>query len=240
MHSVVRASLLCLATGLAVAGCATAQKAGEGATSTNLGPAATKWSAVKPPQDFIDFFAGTFHRLGITVVDSGEQFTIINDEGKAFRFEPGHHNVDFVVPVTSQNIDNLVRRTEDGKLDDEDAYAIESVMFTPITRALLQNPATKDESLRQVSGVEDTIYVVLVAPDGSSGPSHTLAYRDRHWEVVPGEHGTPKRTFRIDAKQARDFQVRAFNASRSQDLATLMSFATWYKDWRDKVSVAQN
>jgi hypothetical protein len=129
-----------------------------------------------------------------------------------------------------------VARAADGKLDDADEFAIMAVMFTPLTQKLLEHPATKDNNLRQLSGVEDLIHVTLVDPAGNPGPSHTLTYENDHWTVTPGLNGTPKRVFKLSPQEAREYQVRAFSASKANDVGSWSAFSSWYRDWRETVS----
>ncbi len=115
-----------------------------------LGEAAQKWANAEQPQSFVDFFRGTFTRLGITVVETGEQFTVIH-QGQRFAFEAGATDVDFVIPIGQHNVDSLLARASDGALDDADAFGIMAVMFTPLTREILKHPVTADDGLRRLS-----------------------------------------------------------------------------------------
>jgi len=218
-----------------VTGCASAPPKGPPGATAELGASAKRWAAVVPPNEFVEFFKGTFHRLGVTVTDTGEQFTVVHT-GNGFAFEPGQAQVDWTVPLQTENIARLVDRTADGELDDGDAYAIMAVMFTPVTKQILQHPATKNDALRRLSGVEDVIHVILLDPAGKDGVSHTLSYKGDAWEVTPGLTGTPQRVFRVTAVQAREYQARAFAAAQVDDINAWTAFASWYKEWREGVS----
>lgn len=232
-----RTSVLGIVAALSVSTLATSCATPQASSSERvpLGEAAKKWQSSEQPQEFLDFFRGTFHKLGITVEETGEQFTVVH-EGDKFTFHAGVADVDFIVPVRQQNVDSLMGRAADGKLDDEDAFAIMKLMFTPLTREILRHPVTADDNLRKMSGVEDHIHVILLDPQGNEGASHTLVYQDNKWEVTPGLIGTPSRTFRMTAQQALDYQRHAFEAMQKNNPIAWAAFSGWYKEWRESCS----
>ena len=87
-----------------------------------------------------------------------------------------------------------------------------------------------------LSGVEDRIHVVLVDPAGKDGVSHTLSYADGQWSVDPGLIGTAQRTFRMNARQALDYQRHAYSAMKASSAAGWIAFGSWYKEWRESCS----
>jgi hypothetical protein len=200
-----------------------------------LGEAARKWASAEQPQSFLDFFRGTFTRLGITVVETGEQFTVIH-QGDRFAFEAGAGDVEFLIPIGQHNVDSLLRRASDGQLDDADAFGIMAVMFTPLTREILKHPVAADDNLRQLSGVEETLHVVLLDENGKEGAAHTLSYKGGAWDVTSGLVGTPQRTFRMTAQQALDYQRQAYAAMKANSPGGWADFSSWYKDWRETCS----
>lgn len=200
-----------------------------------LGEAARKWASAEQPQSCVDFFRGTFTRLGITVVETGEQFTVIH-QGDRFAFEAGVKDVEFLIPIGQHNVDSLLRRASDGVLDDADAFGIMAVMFTPLTREILKHPVTADDTLRRMSGVEDHLHVILLDETGQEGAAHTLVYKGGGWDVTPGLIGTPLRSFRMTARQALEYQRHAYAAIKANSPGGWAAFSTWYKDWRKTCS----
>jgi hypothetical protein len=202
-----------------------------------MGPAAQAWAKAEQPAEFVEFFRGTFKDLGVVVQESGERFTVTHT-GTGFAFRDGidEAKVDFVVPIKQENVDGMVTIAADGKLDDADAFAIMSVMFTPLTREIMKHPVTQDDTLRQLSGVEDSIHVILLDPQGNEGASHTMTYADKKWNVSEGLSGTPKRVFRINAQQALEYQRRAHAAIEANSPMGWNAFSTWYKEWRETCS----
>jgi hypothetical protein len=201
----------------------------------SLGEAARKWASAAQPQSFLDYFRGTFTRLGITVTETGEQFTVIH-QGDRFAFEAGVSDVEFLIPIGQHNVDSLLRRASDGQLDDADAFGIMAVMFTPLTREILKHPVTADDTLRRMSGVEDHLHVVLLNEKGAEGAAHTLVYKEGRWDVTAGLVGTPLRTFRMTAAQALEYQRHAYEAIKANSPTGWAAFSAWYKDWRETCS----
>lgn len=234
--SLVRLAILVGSVGVAatvVGACATTPSTA--AAPGPLGEAARKWASAEQPQSFLDFFRGTFTRLGITVTETGEQFTVIH-QGDRFAFEAGVKDVEFLIPIGQHNVDSLLRRASDGQLDDTDAFGIMAVMFTPLTREILKHPVTADDTLRRMSGVEDHLHVILLDETGQEGAAHTLVSRGGAWDVTPGLIGTPLRTFRMTAQQALGYQRHAYAAIKANSPAGWATFAAWYKEWRETCS----
>lgn len=201
----------------------------------SLGEAAQKWANAEQPPSFVDFFRGTFTRLGITVTETGEQFTVIH-QGDRFAFEAGASDVEFLIPIGQHNVDSLLRRASDGQLDDADAFGIMAVMFTPLTREIMKHPVTADDTLRRMSGVEDHLHVILLDEKGAEGASHTLVYKEGRWDVTAGLVGTPLRAFRMTAPQALEYQRHAYAAITANSPTGWAAFSAWYKDWRETCS----
>lgn len=228
---------LALSFALATA-CGTTQTAEKTAapTPSKLGAAAEAWSKMEQPREFVEFFDGTFDNLGFTVEESGEKFTVHFKDGR-FTFENGIvEPVDGVVSLKQENVDRMVSRVGDGKLDNEDAYAIMSVLFTPLTREALKHRVASDENLKAAGGIDDHMYVVLLDPQGNEGASHTLLWKNKAWEVTEGKVGEPQRTFKLTAMQAREYQQQIMKAKKRNDPVAWVEFGAWYKSWRDSVS----
>jgi hypothetical protein len=218
------------------AGCATAEPAQKPATQSQLGAAAEAWSKMEQPKEFVEFFDGTFESLGFRVEETGEEFTVHLRDGR-FTFEGGlAENVDGVVPLKQENVDRMVSRVSDGKLDAEDAYAIMRVLFTPLTREALKSSVASDQKLKEAGGIEDHMHVILLDPQGNEGASHTLVFKGNGWEVTEGKVGDAQRTFRLTAMQAREYQQRILSARKRNDPVAWLEFGSWYREWREGVS----
>jgi hypothetical protein len=235
----IRVVLLSVAVAFVITGCASkdAVKPGSEAAQT-LGPAAKKWNEVEQPKEFLEFFEGTFKKLAVTVEETGETFTV-EHTGERFVFSNGRDDdAEYVVPVRMENIDRMVKRASDDKLDAEDAYAIVNLMFTPMTASFFKGDVIEDENLRKISDVEDHLHVTLIDAEGNDGSSHTVQFADGKWNIEAGLNGTPKRALRLTAEQAVDYMRHASEARRRNNPAGWLKFVNWYQGWRDGVTVA--
>jgi hypothetical protein len=206
------------------------------------GPAAAQpsalqlWSSIAQTPEMVDYFQGVFSKVGITVEESGEQFTALH-QGDRVSFAPGlDPDAEFVVPLKQQNVDNLIAFAADGEFDAEESWRIVQILFTPLTRAALQSPAVTRNWLRWLSGVEPVIHVNLLNPNGGEAASHTLAFAGNQWLVIPGLHGRPGRTYRLTPAQALEFQRKLYQALKSDTTSGWWGFANWYRAWRVSVS----
>jgi hypothetical protein len=213
-------------------------------SSTPAGPPASApqpsalqvWSSIVQTPEIVGYFQGVFGKAGITVEESGEQFTVTH-QGERITFAPGlDPDVEFVVPVKQENIANLAAHSRDGRFDPEESWRIVQVLFTPLTRAALQSPLVTRDWLRRLAGVEPVIHVHLLHPQGGQAVSHTLVYAGRQWLVIPGLHGRPLRTYRLTSEQAVEFQRQIYRALKTNRFSGWYQFATWYRSWRKSVS----
>ncbi len=99
------------------------------------------WENILQTPELVEYFQGIFNHLGITIKETGESFTI-HHTGDSFAFEEGiiKENIDFVVPLELQNIENMVKHAQDGKISANESWRILNVLFTPMTRVTLKTP----------------------------------------------------------------------------------------------------
>ena len=67
------------------------------------------WENILQTPELVEYFQGIFNNLGVTVEETGEEFTI-QHTGDGYDFEMGinEEKVDFIVPVKLQNIQNMI------------------------------------------------------------------------------------------------------------------------------------
>mgnify|MGYP005621721295 FL=1 len=183
------------------------------------------------------FFDGTFNHLGIRIEESKEMLTL-HHEGTSIRVEDGLKpaEVDFVLDLDLTGIENLVKYTEDGEIDDTEATIIARVFFTPFTKVTMQNPVLTQNRKRKAAGIEDLIHVYLTFPDGKTAAAHTLIYAADQWVVVDDIVGTPKRVFKLNHREALDYQRKVFDAIEKDTKKDWLAFVKWYKTWRSEHS----
>ena len=228
--AIVRTATLAAVTLLAA--CATTPVA---PAPVPLGPAGQRWASAHWPSAMLDFFRGTFDKIGI-VVDSGESFTVTH-HGDGVTFAAGiAPDADLTVPINADHIDGLISMAEDGVVDATDAYGIMAVLFLPTSRAFLTGPFLANDALLAAADVETLIHVKLVDPAGADGPKLTLEARGERWVVSEGLSGTAKRAFKVNAAQAQEYMREAFKARKGNNPAAWIAFGDWYKKWRETTS----
>jgi hypothetical protein len=194
------------------------------------------WSSIAQTPELVGYFQGVFTKVGITVEETGESFTVVH-RGDAVGFSAGlDPDVEFIVPVKLENVERLALHARDGRFDPDESWRIVQVLFTPLTRAALQSPAATNNWLRRLAGVEPLIHVHLMHPNGVDSVTHTLAYAGKQWLVIPGLHGRAARTYRLTPDQALTFQRQFYAALRKSSMGSWWQFANWYRTWRRSVS----
>ena len=196
------------------------------------------WENILQTPELVDYFRGIFNHLGVTVEETGEEFTI-HLTGERFNFEPGikHDEGDFIVPLKLQNIQNMIAHSQDGKISLEESWRILDVLFTPLTRVTLQTPILSINWRRKLAGVEDLTHVYLINPTGGEASKHTLIYVKGQWMVLKGSHGKPRRTYRMSPEQSIEYQREIFAAMQKNTFWSWWKFASYYKKWRKTCSV---
>ncbi len=196
------------------------------------------WENILQTPELINYFNGIFNHLGVVIDETGESFTI-HHTGDAFIFEEGIINdkVDFIVPLQVENIKNMVRHSEDGKISENESWRILDVLFTPMTRVTLETPVLSVNWRRKLAGVEDLTHVYLLNPSGKEASSHTLIYVKGQWLVLKGLHGSPRRIYRMTPTQSIEYQRAIFSAMQKDTLWGWWKFAKFYKKWRKTCSV---
>jgi hypothetical protein len=201
--------------------------------------AGEKWEKLTKQKFLADFFKDYFINLGVEVKETGERITVLH-KGDHFEIVNGidPKQVDYVLPITTQNVLNLMQHAEDGKIDEQETYKILAVFFTPMTAMTLQNPLMTKNIPRAMSKMQNNVHVSLHNPGKTESVSHTLLYLNKEWIVVSGFQGTPKRKFELDVKQAIEYQAQVFKALKANNKKGWRSFKKWYMGWRKEVSVA--
>ena len=196
------------------------------------------WNNILQTPELLSYFNDVFDHLGVTIEETGEKFTIHHMEIE-FVFEEGvvEGVVDFIVPLQLENIENMMRHAKDGKIDPSESWRILDVLFTPLTKATLQNPVFSTNWRRKLAGVEDLTHVYLINPSGEEASKHTLIYIKGQWLVLKGIHGNPKRTYRMTPEDSLEYQRAVFKALKKDTFWGWMKFAAWYKNWRKKNSI---
>lgn len=204
----------------------------------NTVTALEKWQAIiqKPP--VVNFLSGLFENVGVKITDTSEEFTC-HHNGERISFTPGIEEtaVDFAVEIQSSQVDRLAEHANTGAFDQAEQYRIIRTLFTPATAATLKNPVFSNCIVRRLAGAEDLIHVYLKSPTPEEPDiNHTLIFVRGQWLVIPGLHGRPGRVYRLTMDEARTYQRHALAAMKTARFTDLLSFSSWYKNWRQGVS----
>ena len=173
----------------------------------NSNSALDTWKSILQTPELLSYFDDVFDHLGVTIEETGEIFTIHHADTE-FIFEEGiiEDAVDFIVPLKLENIQNMIKHAEDGKIDASESWRILDVLFTPLTKVTLENPVLSVNWRRKLAGVEDLTHVYLLNPDGEEASKHTLIYVKGQWLVLKGIHGNPRRTYRMTPEDSLEYQ----------------------------------
>ena len=196
------------------------------------------WKSILQTPELLSYFDNVFDNLGITIEETGEEFTI-HHAGDKFIFSKGivKDEVDFIVPIKLENIENMINHAQDGKIDASESWRILDVLFTPLTKVTLQNPVLSVNWRRKLAGVEDLTHVYLLNPKGEEASKHTLIYVKGQWLVLKGLHGSPRRTYRMTPEESLEYQRVIFKALKKDTFLGWIQFASWYKKWRKENSI---
>ena len=197
-----------------------------------------KWKKILQTPELLTYFDGVFESLGITIKETRESFTI-HHKGDSFSFKKGiiKEKVDFIVPLELKNIENMVTHAKDGQISGDESWRILNVLFTPITKVILETPVLAVNWRRKLAGVEDLTHVYLLNPSGENASSHTLVYVKGQWLVLKGLHGDARRIYKMTPQQSLEYQRRIFSAMKKNSLWNWWKFSRWYKKWRETCSV---
>ena len=196
------------------------------------------WKSILQTPELLSYFNNVFNYLGISIEETGEEFTIYH-AGDKFIFSEGiaKDKVDFIVPIKLENIENMINHAKDGKIDPSESWRILDVLFTPLTKVTLQSPVLSVNWRRKLAGVEDLTHVYLLNPKGEEASKHTLIYVKGQWLVLKGLHGDPRRTYRMTPEESLEYQRVIFKALKKDTFFGWVKFASWYKKWRKQNSV---
>ena len=195
------------------------------------------------------FFSLLFERIGIRVVDTGEELSCYHRGIHIdFKEQLDESNVDYVIELTTKQVDALVELVSVGDLDEAMRYSILKTLFAPAIEASINpSPCLKGVTtstslisntlLRRLLRMENLIHVYIVSPvQGEPDVGNTLVFENKEWKVFPGLRGTPGRIFRLTIDDALGFHSQAHRALKANTKIGWLKFGVWYLRWRRVVS----
>ena len=196
------------------------------------------WEPLLKEPGLAEYFSGVFESLGIHVAETGEEVTIVHKTDH-FEIKNGisRTDVDYAVTIREANVMNMAGHGKDGIIDAYESYRIMSVLFTPLTRAALENPMMNKALPQKLAGIENHVHVYLESPANDEFVAHTLLFHNKKWLVIEGIHGEARRIFRMSPDQALEYQREVFKAEKTNTRKAWKKFMKFYLDWRKGVSV---
>jgi hypothetical protein len=186
----------------------------------------------------IAWFRGLFDRLHVEMTDTGEKFSIIHT-GDAIEVIDGFQGDEpnFVIPLASENISNVVSYFSDDAIDPYEEYRIVKFMLRPCLKASLSMPILQNKAFLKVVRVETHWQEALLDNEGKLDEEMTVIHINDQWLIIPGFHGHPQRRIIMTPTQAIEFQRHLLAADNARSITSWIDFGIWYMKWRDSVTV---
>ncbi len=204
------------------------------------------------------WFMEAFSQAHIRVTDTGEEFTILN-RGTSVEVLSGFHWLErkqkglaarlgfdaggwyarqFIVPLQSANISNLVAVFSDDVVDIEEQYRIVTFLVQPMLSAALSMPVLQNSLLLKFLRVDPFWQQALLDPQGQETQPLTVTLAHRQWLIVPGYQGKPKRRYLVKPENIMAFQRRVHQAEQVDSLSGWLAALSWFWSWRDSITVS--
>lgn len=202
-----------------------------------------KWKSLALPKSIVGWFQGLFDRLGVRIIDTGEEFTCVH-AGERIEFEKGIDvaSVDLTVEMYAFQADRLAGEVATGEIGEREQFRIVRELFgagSAGRRNIRYNPLMSSSLLRWLIRGKKLLHIYLVSPDPTKGQDavFTMVFASRHWLVIPGTWGKPERVFKVSVMNALELQKRFFVGMKSGRFWDWLQIARWYVNWRRKVEV---
>lgn len=201
----------------------------------------------------VEWFTQVLSYLRVRVSDTGEEFTVLVNEGAvevqegflppARRkllyglFDPGEwYAKQFVITVESQNVRNFAGFFEDASIGPQELFRIMTFLMPVLLKATLEMPAMRNRALLGVLGLDTMWHQCLLDPQGNETQPATVQMVGNSWEILPGYHGTPQRKKVLTPEKLLEFQRRVHDAEVEDTLGGWFALLDWYRKWLDSVS----
>jgi hypothetical protein len=193
--------------------------------------------------DAVKLSQGLYDRMGVQIIDTGEELTGIN-KGDRIEFIEGidSKTVDFSVKVYAYQMDALIASAEKGFHSEMSRFLFIREFFLASNEGrsnILNNPLIANPLLRFVIKGKKMLHLYLVSPDPNlaKDASYTLFFVDGHWNVARGIYGTAQRVFRVTTDEAYELHKHMYQGMKSHSFFEWYKIAKWYVGWRNKVEM---
>lgn len=155
--------------------------------------------AVKIPVA-VEYFGKILHSAVIVVRDLNDlTFTVRleNGQGRVIQGTDTTVEPDYVVPLRRQNVENLLKILQDGKIDDEESYRIQYMTYVPGLKAMFRAAPLYNEWVAKQLALPNLMHMTLkneknyVFQGSTREVSATVANVNGQWLVFEGLQGDP-------------------------------------------------
>lgn len=204
------------------------------------------------------WFIEAFSLVRLKVTDTGEEFTILNrdpDVEVINGFRPPEkgrkgllgllglnpsdlYTEQFIIPLQSQNIRNLVTVFSDDVVDIEEEYRIVSFLVQPLLTAALSMPLMRRPAMLRFFRIYPFWQQALLDPQGNETQQLTVIFTYKQWLLIPGYHGKPRRRYLLTPEKILELQRQSHKAEKQNTLSGWLAGLGWFWKWRDSITVS--
>jgi len=157
--------------------------------------------------------------------------------------------VEYTIYITNIELERLVGSISDDILSPDELLEIWKVLFTQITKQVLENPIINTSILFKMSPyLNKCIQVNLIDSNKNIVVSHTLTYMDNKWNVEPcvTNLNKPERVWNMTYTDCIEYQTALVNVIRSntniswyniEGRVAWLKFMAVYMSMRQRISV---
>ena len=204
------------------------------------------------------WFNEAFSLVRLKVTDTGEEFTILNRDPDVeiingfrlpeqrrksfldwFGLNPSSLYIEqFIIPLRSENIRNLVTVFSDDFVDMEEEYRLVSFLVQPLLAAALSMPLMRKPVMLRFFKVDPFWQQALLDSQGNETQQLTVIFAHKQWLLIPGYHGKPKHRYLLTPEQILSLQRQSHKAEKQNSLSGWLDGLGWFWKWRAGITVA--
>ncbi len=161
-----------------------------------------------------------FDKVGVRVIDTGEELTCIQYADSA-TFHEGidKNDVDFIVDIYSYQVDRLASHVRTGEASEVEQFRIPTTLFTPIATAGFNNPTVgvfmTGRFFSWFIKRKNITHMYFISPEPVEEPDihYSLLFINRQWLLVPDFYGKPERVFKIEKQKGLELHRKMFSGT---------------------------
>ena len=158
-------------------------------------------------------------------------------------------NIEYTIYITQIESEKLVNDISDDVIDSSELLEIWKVLFTQLTKQVLENPILNTNILFKISPyLDNCIQINLIDSNKNIVVSHTLTYMNNKWQIESGISAVniPKRVWNMTCADCIEYQTAIINVIRSntntswyniEGKIAWLKFMAVYMSMRQRISV---